>query len=583
MKKPLVALTVFCLIWFTGCSGGAVEETKSPTSVIQTSTQNSPTPRPEPSPTPSGPIAVGTLLDKNLSLEVVHPTGIKIEFLSIGLNNEVFVIDFQGDTIYQLLEDGTLVEHLKFPGVKMDYFNIAPDGSFWFINNLDWGLYHVDNQGNPQLIANEMNRLFDFDSAGNLFAVDQPSDNVQKITPNGKVETIASGFQTQRIGIAPDDSIFIVTFNGELVRVETDGSLKIIGTGFGVEDAPAFTSDGTMYIVNWEGLKKVDPSTGQAEQLKWYDRYRGIGGTLVFDQQGIGYIFHPNQPLYRMDLQAQTLEMIYSPYGNSWALGVDPLSEEVYVAYGDRLPSGKTTLFHVNAEGGLEEIGIVPYGMELSMTFAPEGAGYLSVADSDKGAMIYRFNSQDGTLGEFYQPQCFAQGMAVEPGTGALWWTECDHLASYNAELKKQTIPYLEGVNNSTIAFGVDGTLYALVWLRAQAPNLPMPHGIYRYENGNWTLIKDMTAKHPGITLASLTICPDEHIYVAASIDGQDIGRDFPSMSSILRLEDDNSLTVLGNDLGNFDPLAVTCAPSGTVYFTNGQGIYAIPKLGTAP
>lgn len=582
MKKLLIAITVFGLIWLTGCNGGAVEETKSPTSISQDVIQNSPTPRTELSPTPSEPIPVGTLLDKNLSLQVIHPTGIKINFLSIGPNNEKLAIDFQGDTIYQLMENGTLVEHLKFPGKKMDYFNIAPDGSYWFINNLDWGLYHVEN-GQAQVVANQMNRLFDFDSAGNLFAVDQPSDNVQKIAPDGTVTHIASGFQSQRIGVAPDNSIYIVTFNGELARVEPDGSLKIIGTGFGVEDTPAFTPDGTMYVLSWEGLKKVDPSTAKVEQVQWYDRYRGIGGNLVFDEQGIGYIFHPIQPLYRMDLQAQTLEMVYSPFGNSWALGVNPQSEEVYIAYGDRLPGGKTTVFHVNAQGELEEVGSVPYGMEVSMTFAPEGTGYLSVADSDRGPMIYRFNTQAGGLEEFYQPQCFAQGMAVEPGSGALWWTECDHLASYKAEQNKQTIPYLEDVNNSTIAFGVDGTLYALVWLRAQAPNLPMPHGIYRYEDGNWTLIKDMTAKHPGITLASLTTCPDGHIYVAASIDGQDIQRDYPSMSSILRLEDDNSLTVLGNDLGNFDPLAVTCAPSGTVYFTNAQGIYAIPRLGAAP
>jgi DNA-binding beta-propeller fold protein YncE len=577
MKKLLIVILILCMVWLSGCGGSTVEVTQVSTLFLPISSST-----PEPSPTPSGPTPVGSLLDKNLSLKVVHPTGIKINFLAIGLNNEKYVIDFQGDTIYQLMEDGTLVEHLKFPGKKMDYFNIAPDGSFWFINNLDWGLYHVDDQGNPILIANQMNRLFDFDSAGNLFAVDQPSDNVQKITPDGKVTPIASGFRSQRIGIAPDDSIYIVTFDGDLARVETDGALKIIGTGFGVEDIPAFTPDGTMYVLSWGGLMKVDPSTGQVEQVKWYDRYRSIGGSLVFDKQGIGYIFHPNQPLYRMDLQAQTLELVYSPHGNSWAMGVDPRSEDVFIAYGDRLPSGKTTLFHVNVQGKLDEVGSVPYGMELTMTFAPDGTGYLSVADSQKGSMIYRFKPETGTIEEFITPQCFAQGMAVEPGTEALWWTECDHLASTNAEFVKQTIPYLDGVNNSTIAFGADGTLYALAWFRVEAPNQPMPHGVYRYDNGSWTLVKDMTAQHPGITVAELAICPDGHIYVGGSVEGEIIpqGLDF---SSVLRLENDNSLTLIGYGLGNFDILTITCAPSGTVYFTTAQGIYSIPNLGTAP
>jgi sugar lactone lactonase YvrE len=540
------------------------------------------TPSPAPSPTPSGPMAVGTLLDKSLTLEVVHPTGIKINFLSIGPKNEKFVIDFQGDTIYQLMDDGTLAVHMKFPGTKMDYFNIAPDGSFWFINNIGWGLYHVDKQEVPQLIATRMNRIFDFTSAGALFAVDQPSDNVQKISENGEVTSIASGFKSQRIGIAPNDNIYIVTFNGELAQVNPDGTIRIIGTGFGIEDTPAFTPDGTMYVLGWGGLKKVDPSTGTVERMKWYDRYQSIGGTLVFDKQGTGYIFHPNQPLYRMDLHKQTLERVYSPYGNSWAMSVSPRSEQVYVAYGDNLPSGKTTLFHVDANGGLEAVGSVPYGREIAIAFSPEGIGYLSVADQEKNAVIYRFDPQTGVLDEFFKPQCFAQGMAVDPKTGILWWTECDHLAGYQTGKGKQNLPYLTELNNSTIAFGADGMLYALAWMRTKAEHLSMPHGIYRYEKGKWILLKDMTAKFPGITLATLTACPDGHIYVAASIDGEDIQRGYPSMSSILRLEADNSLTVIGNDLGNFDPLAVACAPSGTVYFTNGQGIYAIPKLGAA-
>ena len=82
----------------------------------------------------------GTLthpVDSTLTLNVTHATGVKIERLAVGLNNEIFAIDFQDDSIYQLMEDGSLAEHVKLPRVRMDYFNIAPDGSFWFINNLD--------------------------------------------------------------------------------------------------------------------------------------------------------------------------------------------------------------------------------------------------------------------------------------------------------------------------------------------------------------------------------------------------------------------------------------------------------------
>ena len=72
---------------------------------------------------------------------------------------------------------------------------------------------------------------------------------------------------------------------------------------------------------------------------------------------------------------------------------------------------------------------------------------------------------------------------------------------------------------------------------------------------------------------------------MAGSIDGTDIYPDcrYPFVSSIVRLEEDNELKLFGNDLEGFDNLAVACAPSGTLYFTCGEGIHSISKLGAAP
>jgi hypothetical protein len=173
--------------------------------------------------------------------------------------------------------------------------------------------------------------------------------------------------------------------------------------------------------------------------------------------------------------------------------------------------------------------------------------------------------------------------MTVEPNTGEFFWTECNTLVGIGADQGRRIIPYLEGLNTSRIVFAPDGTLYAAIWFNAPVPSQPMKHGIYRYQDGNWIQIKDMTNKDPGLVLTEITVCPDNHIYLAASLPGDLFNRDYASMSSIVRLEDDNSLTVIGYDLGGFDPLAVACAPSGSVYFTNGQGIYSIPNLGAAP
>ena len=182
MKKIYVVMIGLFLIFLQGCGEKPVTNTPVPTSAISNVESF-----PSPSPTPSGPIPIGTLLDKNLSLRVVHPTEFLISHLAIGSNNEVFAIGVEGDTIYQLMDNGEFVEHMRFPGKVIDYFNIAPDGTLWFVNKKGWGLYHVVN-GRAQQITSHMNRLFDFDSAGSLFAVDQPSDGVQKITPDGMVE-----------------------------------------------------------------------------------------------------------------------------------------------------------------------------------------------------------------------------------------------------------------------------------------------------------------------------------------------------------------------------------------------------------
>jgi len=131
--------------------------------------------------------------------------------------------------------------------------------------------------------------------------------------------------------------------------------------------------------------------------------------------------------------------------------------------------------------------------------------------------------------------------------------------------------------------------------MEPQAPNLPRPHGIYRYEAGEWAQLKDMTARsNYGITLGQIAMCPDGHIYVAASVefancpdgpiyvdattDADDLAgcETALSHSSILQLEENNDLTLLGNYVASFDPLSVACAPSGTLYVIAAEGIYAI-------
>jgi hypothetical protein len=145
MKRLTVLLLVLCAILFSGCGPAPAEPTPTPRPATltprPTATRTSaPTARPGPTATPSGPVPVGTMLDPDTTVEVTHATGVKVDSMHLGPNNELFFIDHHGDTIYQLTRDGQILEHMRFPGYAMDHFNVAPDGTFWFNNNLDWTL-----------------------------------------------------------------------------------------------------------------------------------------------------------------------------------------------------------------------------------------------------------------------------------------------------------------------------------------------------------------------------------------------------------------------------------------------------------
>jgi hypothetical protein len=82
--------------------------------------------------------------------------------------------------------------------------------------------------------ANGTHRVFGFNSAGNLVAVDNnSSDTVQRISPDGNIEILAAGLKSQRNAIPSDDSIFIATSKGELMRIDKDISITPIRHSIG--------------------------------------------------------------------------------------------------------------------------------------------------------------------------------------------------------------------------------------------------------------------------------------------------------------------------------------------------------------
>jgi streptogramin lyase len=104
---------------------------------------------------------------------------------------------------------------------------------------------------------------------GSIVVADSHNAAIRRITPDGKIATVARSLGAA-VGVAatPDGALVVADANGPLVRVGLDGTKRTLGRGmtpFTVAVAP----DGAVYFGELEAkrVKRLDPATGKTTTI----------------------------------------------------------------------------------------------------------------------------------------------------------------------------------------------------------------------------------------------------------------------------------------------------------------------------
>ncbi len=182
--------------------------------------------------------------------------------------------------------------------------DFEPDGTWWSMINVKNNFYAIEpNHGELDKITPEghISRVVDISAAeghivptalvshdgnfyvGNLsvFPIVQGSASVYKITPDGKVSTFATGFETI-LGLTfdADNRLYVLECTagqssltpgfGDVVRVDPSGARTVITSGLHLPTAMTFGPDGKLYVSDW-GIGP--PGLGQIIQVSFKCEY----------------------------------------------------------------------------------------------------------------------------------------------------------------------------------------------------------------------------------------------------------------------------------------------------------------------
>lgn len=488
-------------------------------------------------------------------------------------DGRILAVSNGGDSIYELKSDGTLGVAYQCPGAVIETFAAASDGALWFATRFGGQLYRVDKDGSVKILAQNGNRNLEAGTDGSVFALE---NGLVQIFPNGTSKLITKEFTGRKFTIGQHGEI-VALKNGNVLQILENGEIVTIATGYGPEPWLTFGPDGSLYVTHWSGIDKIELESKIVTSISWL-KGSNIAESGTFAPDGRLLMYHPNTDVYAIDLENENWSVFYQVNSNSWAMATNP-GDGVYIAFGNNLTDGETSIYRVVNELTLEHIFTVPYGIERSMTFDFNGTGYLAVGDEAKGGAIFKFDPENRDFELYHKPQCFPGALTVNPQTNQLWWNDCNKtFETLDENGNLQVISGISGGENYSLAITAEGEFYAITFFHRDNPNIPYKHGLYHYNLStlSWEEVADLTQMDAGITLSTLVACKDGNIYTVESLDSSNVPVDYSSFNAVRRLETNGTLTLLGFDFG-FDGLAADCdKDTGEIYLTSGEGIFSI-------
>ena len=519
-------------------------------------------------------VETGTVVYTDYQFDIVYSAPLSPFKVRIDNNDQVYAINNCGDTVYQIHENGELTIRFTRADMVIGCFDFDSENNLWLTTGKK-ELYKLDADGNLQLIVPYgVNRAFYIDSKNNIIAVDDYSygQSVQLISPDGDITVLADDIDVSYHMVGINDEIVVLTYQGQLIRIDPSGEQTVIADTGMIDAGLAVAPDGTAYIID-SNLHTVDLDTGELQAIDWYSidiRYP------CFDSLGRLYVYHPNEGIYRLDLQRRTIEPFYMPNNNTMAMAVTSTGD-LYVAYGDKLPNGTTTIYQI-VGGKLVAVKTVPGGEPRGMAVQGQDTLYIATSDTAAASYIYTVNLVSNKYKKLAETFRGLSTLVVSPTDDSLWW------GLHNGRIYKRTaggsvISVSEVCNKEGVFFdfSTDGTLYAILWAQRETRSDPGPHSLYKLgADGEWIELADMTTQDPAITWALPVVGLDGSVYAIASIDGSTISptRTGSSFDAVLLYNGEGGFSLIGYDFP-FDCCSAACDPTtGDIYFANSAGVY---------
>jgi hypothetical protein len=297
--------------------------------------------------------------------------------------------------------------------------------------------------------------------------------------------------------------------------------------------------------------------------------------------------------VFRFDMAAERLEVIYQNVNGVTALAVAPNGGGIYMGVSYPSKDGTGRVVRIDSDGSLTTIldGLPP--RVNRMAFNSEGLAYIAVQDPivSWDPIIYtatisgtmeQLLSYPGDPPGLGNPPTVPASLVVHPLTQHVWGSEWDELWYLGEVGIRHSIPYT--ITNETrakeapmLAITPDGTMYTLY--QGPGGDIPMEQGIYRVDPTGPTndLIADLTTVNLCCVHGIITAGNDGNIYWAG--DGNRYSPDHQYSQHLLQITPAGEVSLIADNVG-LDPTVIVSDPDSTdLYFTSGEGVWRVQRV----
>jgi sugar lactone lactonase YvrE len=492
----------------------------------------------------------------------------------------------EGKRVVRIHEDGSLSTYAQ-PSSGHHFGVIFDAADNLYVGDGPNNLWRVSPTGEVTLVAEDVFGFnLDIGPSGNVYALGGENACVQRITPAGNVSVYAEGFVgASELAVCPiTEEVFVFDMlAGTIWRAVPGGAPVPLATGLIHEShSIAVAPDGTLYYAEMGHLYTVSHVDGTLTEVDWFKEIStGLGiGTMDFDSSG-RLVSAGGSCIARLDMDAETAEVLWHGYGHSHALGVAPDGGGVYIGSTSPLltipgcvvrlePGGSATPF---VEGLLPEVcGFVVKTTDL---------GYVVSSRCDSGvwtSVIHEVDMATGAKTEYAILPTHGHNLTIDPATGFLWGL-VDGISYFDAsDVRHSLFPSSEGIGVESIAFTPDGTLY-ITGYTTDMMAMPVDGALYRVDDKygvdpSYVAIADLSTIVMCCPLGNIAVGMDGNIYWVGHGDHYTPGngRDM----HMLRITPGGDVTLIGHQFP-MDPFAITADPDSLdLYFTSGNGVYRV-------